>query len=62
VIEDDGTGFDERSVVASPQGVHMGLFGIRERVAALGGRLEVASAAGRGTTLRVSLPAYEATP
>jgi two-component system sensor histidine kinase UhpB len=62
VVEDDGSGFDERAVVASPRGDHMGLFGIRERVAALGGRLDVASAAGRGTTLRVDLPAYEGPP
>ncbi|MCJ7512768.1 MAG: histidine kinase [Anaerolineales bacterium] len=59
MVEDDGAGFDDRLVQASPTGEHMGLFGIRERVAALGGRLEVASAAGRGTTLRVLLPAYE---
>ena len=59
VIEDDGAGFDEAAVVTSPRGEHMGLFGIRERVAALGGSVEVASAAGRGTTLHVQLPAIE---
>ena len=35
---------------------HFGLVGIQERVAQLGGRLQVNSASGQGTTLRVELP------
>jgi signal transduction histidine kinase len=34
----------------------MGLIGIEERVGHVGGRLEVESAPGRGTSLRVTLP------
>ncbi|HUK45291.1 MAG TPA: GAF domain-containing sensor histidine kinase [Gaiellaceae bacterium] len=52
VIEDDGTGFD-------PAGVRegaLGLVGIRERVGLLGGRFEIDSKPGAGTTLLVELP------
>ncbi len=59
-VEDDGAGFDEGQVQTSPSGSHMGLFGIRERVAALGGQMELSTLSGRGTTLRIQLPAYEA--
>lgn len=52
-IEDDGQGFDLESV-----GVHrMGLRGMRERVAQLGGRLHIRSAPGQGTSIEVQLPA-----
>jgi signal transduction histidine kinase len=50
-IEDDGSGFDPRLTKG------MGLLGMEERVKQLGGHLEVRSEPGRGTTLRVSLPA-----
>jgi len=49
-VEDDGKGFDV------PEGRGMGLLGIEERVSYLAGRLEVESAPGRGTLLRVTLP------
>lgn len=49
-IEDDGKGFR----VERERG--MGLIGIEERVGHVGGRLEVESAPGRGTSLRVTLP------
>ena len=52
-VGDDGCGFDpERSR-------QHGLRGLVDRVEALGGRLDVASTPGRGTTLRASLPAQE---
>jgi signal transduction histidine kinase len=50
-IEDDGSGFDPRLTKG------MGLLGMEERVKQLGGHLEVQSEPGKGTTLRVSLPA-----
>jgi len=50
-IRDDGRGFDTAEV-AGLEG-HYGLTGMRERVATLGGTLEVNSGAGRGTTIRV---------
>jgi signal transduction histidine kinase len=52
VIEDDGVGFDPARV---RQGA-LGLVGIRERVALLGGRFELDSAPGEGTTLVIELP------
>ncbi len=48
LIEDDGIGFDP---VAAQRHGALGLLGMRERVAAIGGNLTVESAAGAGTTL-----------
>jgi len=52
VIEDDGRGFGpgERT------GEGLGLVGMRERVVLLGGRLEIESSPGAGTTLVVEVP------
>ena len=50
-VEDDGEGFD---AAASSYGT--GLQGIADRLAALGGELQVRSAPGAGTTLSGSLP------
>ena len=50
-VVDDGVGFDPAARAAG-----FGLDGMEERVALAGGRLEVRSAPGRGTTLSVSLP------
>ena len=51
VVSDDGCGFD-------PEARHggAGLIGMAERAAAAGGRLDLRSAPGSGTTLRVSVP------
>jgi len=54
VVEDDGVGFDLASVERSGGG--LGLMGMRERAAILGGRLTIASAGGRGTRVDVALP------
>jgi signal transduction histidine kinase len=54
-VADDGSGFDvERALVTN----RVGLAGMRERVRLLGGRFEVASEPGRGTTVRLHLPRY----
>jgi len=50
-VSDDGAGFD---VVAALQGT--GLQGMTDRVEAVGGRLEVDSAPGRGTTVTGAIP------
>ena len=52
VIEDDGRGFEP----AESSGDGLGLVGMRERVALLGGRLEIESAPGAGTTIVVEVP------
>jgi signal transduction histidine kinase len=52
-VSDDGRGFDPAAVGSD----HFGLRSMRGRVADLGGRLEITSAPGRGTTLRVEVPA-----
>ena len=49
-IQDDGTGFDFKETKG------MGLLGIQERVAQLGGRCHVHSSRGSGTLLTVELP------
>jgi PAS domain S-box-containing protein len=53
LVTDDGRGFDPDAV---PDG-HLGLAGMRSRAERLGGRLEVTSSPGRGTTIEVAVPA-----
>jgi len=53
VVEDDGQGFDPK--VAPAQG-HLGLIGMQERVAQLGGTLTIESTPGAGATLVVEAP------
>jgi signal transduction histidine kinase len=54
-LADDGCGFDPgRELVG---GKTFGLMGMRQRVRSFGGSLAIDSAAGRGTTLRVEIPA-----
>jgi PAS domain S-box-containing protein len=58
-VEDDGAGFDPRG---DPNGEEdtsqagMGLLSMRERTEQLGGRLEIVSKPGRGTTVEVRIP------
>ena len=54
VVEDDGRGFDPESAPAA--GNRLGVLGMRERAALVGGSLTVESAAGRGTTIIVRVP------
>jgi signal transduction histidine kinase/ligand-binding sensor domain-containing protein len=49
-VRDDGRGF---AAMPEPQPGHYGLTGMRERAAAIGGRLEVTSEPGVGTTVRL---------
>ena len=52
-IRDNGLGFDP---VAVAQRGTLGLLGMRERVMALDGRIEVSSAPGQGTTISIVIP------
>jgi signal transduction histidine kinase len=55
-IEDDGRGFD-LAAIRSRIGVRsLGLLGIEERTALLGGRFQLESQPGRGTSLRIEIP------
>lgn len=57
IVSDDGKGFDaERVLGSNGRGVSVGLIGMRERVALLGGRLSVESGPGRGTRIVVEVP------
>jgi len=53
-VRDDGVGFDP--VAAKQQSGHYGLLGMRERARLAGGALEIDSARGSGTTLKLRLP------
>jgi signal transduction histidine kinase len=52
-VQDDGCGFDP----AAPRAEALGLVSMEERAQALGGRLELKSAPGAGTTVRLECPA-----
>ncbi len=57
-IEDDGCGFEPAAVAApSPDGRGLGLLGMRERLALIGGRCEIDAAPGRGTRVLLEAPA-----
>lgn len=56
-IEDNGVGFDVAKVLAErAENRKYGLFGIQERVLALGGSSQIESAPGQGTTIYVKIP------
>jgi signal transduction histidine kinase/ligand-binding sensor domain-containing protein len=55
-VRDDGRG-GASDRTAGPSRGHFGLTGMKERAAAIGGTLEVASAPGEGTTIRLRAPA-----
>ncbi|NNF04913.1 MAG: hypothetical protein HKN17_10655 [Rhodothermales bacterium] len=56
-VEDDGKGFTPpRSWLELGRKDHFGLLGLSERVRAIGGRLDVRSAPGRGTNIHVHVP------
>src|SRR6266508_4008012 len=51
-VDDDGRGFD----TAAAAGAGRGLGNLRARAARLGGRAEIVSTTGEGTTVRVAIP------
>jgi two-component system, NarL family, sensor histidine kinase UhpB len=60
-VADDGQGFDAAAILRAPTGEHgLGLFGMRERAEYVGGRVEIRSDEGRGTTVRATVPVHGA--
>jgi PAS domain S-box-containing protein len=57
-VQDDGCGFDP----AAPRTEALGLVSMEERALALGGRLELSSAPGKGTTVRLQCPLVARAP
>jgi signal transduction histidine kinase len=57
-VTDDGAGFTPGQAAESS----LGIAGMSERAALLGGRLEVVSAAGKGTTIRALIPVVALEP
>jgi PAS domain S-box-containing protein len=57
IVEDDGEGFDTEAVMdAASAEPRLGLLGMRERVALVGGTLEIETSPGSGTTVFVRIP------
>lgn len=57
VVEDDGIGFDpDEKRLPAKSGGGLGLLGMRERAAIIGGRIEIESAPGMGATVFVRVP------
>lgn len=57
LVADDGVGFDPGAVLPPPDRRRLGIAGMEERVALLGGTLRITSAPGRGTTVTMTVPA-----
>ena len=53
-IRDDGIGFASAEILLKTG--HYGLLGMRERARLCGGQLDIESAVGKGTLLRLGLP------
>jgi signal transduction histidine kinase len=58
LVEDDGQGFELKSLDGGADDC-LGIAGMKERVALVGGNLDLASEPGKGTTLRATIPLQE---
>lgn len=56
-VRDDGVGFDASEVVVRDGGHQLGFLGIQERLAVLGGSVEVESQRGKGVRIVITIPA-----
>jgi PAS domain S-box-containing protein len=55
IVEDDGVGFEGNG--SEPNGQGFGLLGMQERASLVGATIQIESAAGKGTTILVRVPA-----
>jgi signal transduction histidine kinase len=55
-INDNGKSFDVERLLQGKGGKRLGLLGMRERLEMVGGRFEIASAPGQGTTVTAEIP------
>jgi signal transduction histidine kinase len=63
IVEDDGQGFDTETVMVAPGDERgLGLLGIQERAALVGGTLNIESKPGAGATLVIRVPIYTSFP
>ena len=62
VVADRGAGFDPATRQPPSTQGGFGLFSIRERLTLLGGRVDIDSAPGRGTTITLTAPRHAAAP
>jgi len=56
IVRDDGSGFDPNALARSAARGRLGLIGMRERIALLGGSISIDSRPGAGTTVAVGIP------
>jgi signal transduction histidine kinase len=61
-VQDNGRGFDPVAIEAKSESGHFGLFSVKERMQAMGGRLDVKSTRGEGTTVTMRLPLAKGKP
>jgi signal transduction histidine kinase len=55
-VRDDGIGFDVAAARGAAAGGHVGLLGIADLIEDAGGRLDLTSSPGTGTTVRIEVP------
>lgn len=55
-IEDNGVGLDSRLLEEGPQGAPMGIWGMQERAAFLGGSCRIETAPGQGVSVELTVP------
>ena len=58
IVEDNGRGFHPEMPLTVMEGGGLGLIGIQERVALVGGKLNIESRLGAGATLAIRIPAH----
>ncbi|MEO8325265.1 MAG: response regulator, partial [Nitrospirota bacterium] len=61
-VEDQGKGLDADALQRALEPGHLGLFAVKERMDAMGGRVDLISAPNKGTTVKLMLPACSTRP